>query len=197
MARIRFRRFVPKSWAVRIALLVAVPLCALNLSVAFFGNSVVFPLSPFFLSEKLQALKLYARHRPFCLLSGHEDLSATIAIAEKKHGVPTGLLAALVEVESENKVHRISAAGAMGPGQLMVGTAAMLNVKDPFDPAVAIDGSARYLGEQYRKRQNVQLALAAYNAGPGNVGLVVPKNGETEFYVKKVMAAYARRGGGR
>lgn len=195
MARFRLRRLVPKSWAVRGALIVLVPLCALNLAVAFFGSSVVFPLSPFFLSEKLQALKLYAKHRPFCLLSGHDDLSATIARAEKKHGLPRGLLAALVEVESNNRAHRISAAGAMGPGQLMVGTAKMLAVDDPFDPEPAIDGSARYLGEQFRKRKSIPLALAAYNAGPGNVRLTVPKNGETEFYVKKVLAAYARRGG--
>lgn len=195
MARRRHRWWLPRSWAVRIALVVAIPICALNLAVAFFGNSVVFPLSPFFLKQKATALGLYLKHRPFCLFGGHDELSSTIAAAEKRHGLPKGLLASLIEVESENRVHRISAAGAMGPGQLMVGTAKMLGVKDPFDPESAIDGSARYLAEQYRSRKDVKLALAAYNAGPGNVGLTVPRNGETEYYVKKVLAAYARREG--
>lgn len=181
----------------RAALSLALPLAAVNLSVAFFGNSLVFPLSPFFLKQKVQALALYARHRPFCLWSGHGDLSPVIDRAEKKHRLPRGLLASLVEVESANAVHRISAAGAMGPGQLMIGTAEMMQVSDPFDPESSIDGSARYLAEQYRSRRNIPLALAAYNAGPGNVGRVVPKNGETEYYVKKVLAAYARRTAGR
>lgn len=181
----------------RLLLLIALPLCALNLLVAFFGGSVVFPLSPFFLKEKATALKLYALHRPLCLIRGHDDLGPIIARAEKKHGLPTGLLASLIEVESENRVHRISAAGAMGPGQLMVGTAQMLRVADPFDPETSIDGSARYLAEQYRSRRDIALAVASYNAGPGNVGSVVPKNGETEYYVRKVLAAYARRAAGR
>lgn len=176
----------------KVGAVVAAPLCALNLSVAFFGGSAVFPLSPFFLQEKATALKLYARHRVRCVFKGDPALAGIIVRAERKHGLPPGLLASLVEVESEGRVHRISPAGAMGPGQLMPGTAALMDVDDPFDPESAIDGSARYLAEQWRARHDLALAIASYNAGPGNVGHSVPKNGETEYYVKKVLAAYAR-----
>jgi soluble lytic murein transglycosylase-like protein len=80
----------------------------------------------------------------------------------------------------------------MGPGQLMPGTARMLGVEDPFEPGPAVDGSARYLAEQLARFDDVRLAVAAYNAGPGAVNGQVPRNGETEFYVAKVMAAYER-----
>jgi soluble lytic murein transglycosylase-like protein len=164
-------------------------LCAFNLAVGFFGNSRVFPLSPYFLKEKAQALGHYARHRPACLWRGHGDLAALVEEASARHGLPPGLLAALVQVESGGQAHRISPAGAMGPGQLMPGTARQLRVKDPFDPAPAIDGSARYLAQQLRRHKgDVPLALAAYNAGPGAVRDRVPQNGETEHYVRKVLA---------
>jgi soluble lytic murein transglycosylase-like protein len=164
----------------------------INVAVGFFGGSVVSPLSVSFLEEKLHALGVYARHRPACLLSGHEPLEPLIAEAERRHRLPAGLLQALVQVESEARSHRISPAGAMGPGQLMPGTARMLGVEDPFDPRSALDGSARYLAEQLARFDDVRLAVAAYNAGPGAVNGAVPRNGETEFYVVKVMTAYAR-----
>lgn len=176
---------------IRLLGLLLTPLLALNLAVAFFGSSAVFPLSPFFLEEKWNALRSYARHRPSCLLRGHPDLGPLVAEAEKKYALPSGLLAALVEVESGSESHRISRAGAMGPAQLMPGTAAELGVKDPFDPTQAIDGSARYLAQLLRRMKQVPLAVAAYNAGPGAVRGEVPRNGETEFYVEKVMRAYA------
>jgi soluble lytic murein transglycosylase-like protein len=94
---------------------------------------------------------------------------------------------AIVTVESGNHAHRISFAGAMGPAQLMPGTAALLGVSDPFDPSQAIDGGARYLAQQLRRTGRVDLAVAAYNAGPGAVNGSVPRNGETELYVAKVM----------
>lgn len=169
------------------------PLCAVNLAVAACGRTAVFPLSPYFLEQKLEALGFFARHLPKCLLKGHEELEPLIAAAEKRHQLPEGLLAALVEVESGTRVHRISRAGAMGPGQLLPGTAAQLGVSDPFEPASAIDASARYLARQLARFKDVELALAAYNAGPGNVKGRVPRNGETEFYVPKVLAELERR----
>jgi soluble lytic murein transglycosylase-like protein len=168
------------------------PLVLLNLAVAFFGGTQVPLLSLSFLEQKAQALGAYARHRPACLLSGHAPLTPLIVEAERRHRLPSGLLQALVEVESEARVHRISPAGAMGPGQLMPGTARMLGVEDPFSPTAAIDASGRYLADQLARFEDVRLALAAYNAGPGAVDGQVPRNGETEFYVAKVLAAYAR-----
>lgn len=169
------------------------PLVLLNLAVAFLGDTHVFPLSLSFLEEKAHALSAYARHRPACLLEGHPELTPLIREAERRHRLPTGLLEALVEVESNTQPHRISPAGAMGPGQLMPSTASLLRVEDPFDPAPSLDGSARYLAQQLAHfRGNVRLAVAAYNAGPGNVNGRVPRNGETEYYVEKVLTAYAR-----
>ncbi len=167
-------------------------LCLINLSVSFFGNTVVFPLSPRFLGDKVRALGSYARHRPSCLGREHLSLEPLIAEAERRHGLPRGLLLATLEVESGLTVHRISGAGAMGPGQIMPSTARALGLDDPFDPAPAVDASARYLAAQLRRFHSSRLALAAYNAGPGAVGSEVPHNGETEFYVAKVMAAYQR-----
>jgi soluble lytic murein transglycosylase-like protein len=69
----------------------------------------------------------------------------------------------------------------------------MLGVSDPFDPVQGLDGSARYLATQLATFHDVRLALAAYNAGPGAVvNRTVPRNGETEFYVRKVMDAHAQ-----
>ncbi len=178
----------------QLAVVVCLPVLALNLTVSFVGASVIFPLSPFSLKQKWTALGLYAKHRPWCLLSGHDDLLALAAAAEKKHGLPTGLMRAVVEVESGNHAHRISAAGAMGPAQLMPATAALLGVDDPFDPAQSIDAGARYLAQQFKRTGRVDLAVAAYNAGPGSVARVVPHNGETEFYVAKVLKALRANG---
>lgn len=180
-------------WA-RVAALVLAPLCLLNLSVAWLGESSVFPLSPFFIEPKARALLLYLKHRPTCLLAGHGPLESLVARAARRHGLPPELLESLVAVESGWRVHRISAAGAMGPGQIFPSTADLLRVGDPFDPAESIDGSARYLAAQLRRFRSIPLALAAYNAGAGAVvDRVVPRNGETEFYVARVMAEYARR----
>jgi soluble lytic murein transglycosylase-like protein len=180
-----FRRL---SWWQRLVLAACAPLLCLNLAVAFFGHAAVFPLSPFYVPEKWSALKAYARHRPACLLSGgHDDVAGLAEASERRHHLPRGLMRAVVEVESGGRAHRISAAGAMGPAQLMPGTARMLGVKDPYDPASSIDAGARYLRSLLDRLGSVRLAVAAYNAGPGNVSDRVPQNGETEHYVARVM----------
>jgi soluble lytic murein transglycosylase-like protein len=190
MAR-RKARFGRRWRWVRWLLIPLAPLCLLNLAVAFFGNSLVFPLSPFFVRNKVTALSRYALHRPHCLLPGHAALDAEIRRAERKHRLPRGLLAAVIQVESNGRVHRISSAGAMGPGQLTPATARLLGVADPFDPPGAVDGSARYLAAQLASFHDVRLAVAAYNAGPGAiVNRAIPQNGETEHYVRKVMKAF-------
>jgi soluble lytic murein transglycosylase-like protein len=117
-----------------------------------------------------------------------------VASSEAKHHLPHHLLSAVIEVESGGRIHRISPAGAMGPGQLSPATAQLLKVEDPFDPQQNLEASARYLAAQVATFHDVRLALAAYNAGPGAiVNRTIPHNGETEFYVQKVMRAYAAR----
>jgi soluble lytic murein transglycosylase-like protein len=170
---------------------IATPIALINLSVAFFGNSVVFPLSPFFLGEKLSALGAYAAHRPICLVTDHPEVPTLVARAEARNRLPRGLLAAIVQVESAGRPHRISSAGAMGLGQLMPSTARRLGVTDPFDSASNIDGAARLMAENLaRFRGNIPFAVAAYNAGAGAVNGRIPQNGQTPAYVTRVMRAY-------
>jgi hypothetical protein len=174
----------------RWTLLLLVPICAINLAVAWVGHSTVFPLSPFHLGYKIDALGAYARHRPRCVFSDDAPIAPLLAAAERKHRLPCGLLGAIVHVESGGKPHRISSAGAMGPMQLIPPTARGLGVSDPFDPEESLDGAARYLHKQLVQFHSIRLAAAAYNAGPGSiVRHAVPHNGQTEIYVARVMRA--------
>ena len=168
------------------------PIWLINTAVAYYGRTVVFPLSPFFLREKTLALASYAAHRPFCAFTGHPDLPPLVARAESRQRLPRGLLAAVIQVESAGRPHRISPAGAMGLGQLMPDTAKMLGVSDPFDTAANVDGAARLLSSHLaRYRRRLPLAIAAYHAGPGAVRGRVPQNGQTPGYVAKVLRTYA------
>ena len=99
------------------------------------------------------------------------------------------LFETLIQRESGFDPKAVSPKGAKGLGQLMPGTAADLGVADPFDPIANLDGSARYLVEQLSAFGSVELALAAYNAGPGNVHKHggVPPFAETEAYVDWIM----------
>ena len=171
--------------------LLTAPVWGLNLLVAFLGHSVVFPLSPFFLRQKFAAVVLYARHRPACLVSSHENTEELVKRAEKRHRIPRNLLAAVVEVESRGFPHRISFAGAMGPGQLMPDTAKELGVSDPFDTAENVEGAAQLLAGHLARFHSLRFAIAAYNAGAGAVRGHVPNNGQTPAYVEKVMQTYA------
>lgn len=111
-------------------------------------------------------------------------------IAGVRHGVDPKLLAAVAQVESNFNPSAVSRAGASGLMQFMPGTAAGMGI-DPLDPAQAVDGAARYLRQQIDAFGSVELALAAYNAGPGAVRRHggVPPYAETQAYVPKVLAA--------
>ena len=100
----------------------------------------------------------------------------------------------MIQVESGFKVTAYSSAGAMGLAQLMPGTARFLGV-DPRDPVQNLDGGARYLLMQLGAFGTPELALAAYNAGPGAVRKYrgIPPYRETQNHVRKVMAIYRNR----
>lgn len=177
----------------RAALLAGVVLAMVNGTLNAVGGADVFLLSPFHLQARVRALGRYVLHRSHCAFRAHPPLAPLISAAERRHGLPAGLLAALVEVESGGRPHSISGAGAMGPGQLVPSTARLLGVDDPFDSEEAVDGSARYLAEQLRRFRSVRLAVAAYNAGPGLVGSGGAWPDETRVYVEQVTERYARR----
>jgi len=117
---------------------------------------------------------------------------AAIRKAELRHGIPIGLLQALIWQESRFDPMAISPAGAAGLAQLMPGTARYLGVTNRHDPNASIDGGARYLKEMLGKFGAIHLALAAYNAGPGAVELAkgIPRNRETPGYVRKVISRW-------
>ncbi|MGS4944636.1 lytic transglycosylase domain-containing protein [Meridianimarinicoccus sp. RP-17] len=106
----------------------------------------------------------------------------------RKHRIPQALFVRLVQAESNWNPMAISHKGAIGLAQLMPGTARLLGV-DPYDPRANLEGGARYLRMQYDAFGSWQLALAAYNAGPGAVQQHggVPPYRETQNYVRKVL----------
>jgi soluble lytic murein transglycosylase-like protein len=117
--------------------------------------------------------------------------AGAIEQAAGRAGIAPALLGALVQAESAFRADARSHAGAIGLGQLMPGTARELGV-DPHDPQQNLDGAARYLRAQLDRFGSVELALAAYNAGPGRVARAggVPRITETQQYVQRVTANY-------
>lgn len=113
--------------------------------------------------------------------------------AGERYGIDPKVLAAVGYVESRFQTDVVSSAGAVGMMQFMPSTAAGMGV-DPRDPASAIDGAARYLRTQIDRFGSVEMALAAYNVGPGamaNAGSIQPGS-QAERYVTAVMSATER-----
>jgi cell wall-associated NlpC family hydrolase len=103
----------------------------------------------------------------------------------------TGGPAALAKTESGFNPSAVSSAGALGLMQFMPATAAGLGV-DPLKPSSAVNGAAKYLAQHLRDFGSIDLALAAYNAGPGAVRQYggIPPYEETQNYVTKVRSAW-------
>ncbi|SNR42318.1 lytic transglycosylase domain-containing protein [Blastococcus mobilis] len=108
--------------------------------------------------------------------------------AGARHGVDASLLAAVASQESGFNASAVSSAGAQGLMQFMPATAKGLGV-NALDPTSAIDGAARYLSSLTKQFGSTELALAAYNAGPGTVSRYggIPPYPETQNYVRAVM----------
>ncbi|HKD62107.1 MAG TPA: lytic transglycosylase domain-containing protein [Terracidiphilus sp.] len=124
------------------------------------------------------------------------DLHEMLAEAGEQHNLDADLLASVVKAESNGNTRAVSRAGARGLMQLMPKTAAEHGVDDSFRPDENVRGGSAYLNELLvRYHDNIALALAAYNAGPGAVDKYhgIPPYRETRVYVARVIHEFNRR----
>lgn len=129
---------------------------------------------------------------PLPYVSKSAQFEASISEHSRAQGVSPDLVRAVIQVESAFNPSAVSPKGAMGLMQLMPATAVELGVSNPFEPDENIRGGVTYLKRLLdRYDQKVELALAAYNAGMGNVEKYgdVPPFQETRSYVKKITSA--------
>ena len=116
-----------------------------------------------------------------------------IGVMGRKYRVDPALIKAVIRAESAWNSQAVSSAGAQGLMQLMPGTSRRMDVDDPFDPAQNIEAGTRYLRQMLDVfNDDLMLALAAYNAGPGAVKKYngVPPYTETRAYIKRVLRYY-------
>lgn len=122
-------------------------------------------------------------------LAGEHEFDALIDEASRRYGLSTALIRAVIRTESAFDSLAVSSAGAQGLMQLMPALSAELGVVDAFDPRENIMAGSRYLSTLLREHGgNLPLALASYNAGPGNVAryLGIPPFKETLRYIETI-----------
>jgi len=120
------------------------------------------------------------------------EIASAIEESAARCNLDPALLRAVIHAESGFNRFAASPKGAQGLMQLMPRTATALGVSDPFDVRQNVAGGAAYLRQQLDRFGSIDLALAAYNAGPGAVVRYngIPPFPETQNYVGRVIAAY-------
>ena len=128
-------------------------------------------------------------------LAAPVDLDRVVAEQAEAHGLDPRLVHAVIRAESAGNRLAVSRVGAMGLMQLMPATAAELAVADPWDETENVRGGAAYLKRMLDRFERLDLALAAYNAGPSAVERhgAVPPYRETVDYVRRVLGTYHGR----
>ena len=129
------------------------------------------------------------------MLTDKTPFEKVIRAAAERYGMDADLIHCVIAVESNFDPKAVSPKNARGLMQLLPQTAAMFGVKDVFDPEENINAGTHYLHDLLEKyRNNLTLALAAYNAGPERVdqyGRRVPPYLETMKYVQRIAKSYA------
>jgi len=137
--------------------------------------------------------------RPALSIS-RDGVEKLVREAAERHRVDPALVRAVIETESNWNAGAVSRKGALGLMQLIPTTAVRFGVMDAFNPQQNVDAGVRYLKTLLeRYNGNLDLALAAYNAGEGAVDKAhgIPSFRETRSYIQKVQNAYFRPGSGR
>lgn len=157
-------------------------------------NDVFLPASLNFLPSKSQEAPANHLIENNTVTKQHKnDYTQLIKKAAEQFQLPERLISSVIKHESNFNSQTVSHAGAQGLMQLMPGTAKFLGVQDSFDPEQNITGGARYLRQMLDQFDGqINIALAAYNAGPGNVRKYggIPPFKETQNYVTKVLNSF-------
>ena len=154
-------------------------------------DSMVLSNSPQLLEQAKQADTtefIASSESPQEELPPHQKYDSLIAAAAEKYEIDPALLKGVIKAESNFNETARSSEGALGLVQLMPSTARSMGV-NPLNPKEAIEGGAKYLSQMLNRFDgNQNMALAAYNAGPGNVDRYggVPPFKETVLYIKRV-----------
>jgi len=125
--------------------------------------------------------------------ASQDEVDQSIVMAAARHNVDPNLVRAVIKQESNFNSNAVSRKGAMGLMQLMPSTARQLNVRNPFDAEQNVDAGVRHLKQLLENYGgDVNLALAAYNAGSGAVARSsgVPHFAETQNYVRRITNLY-------
>jgi Rod binding domain-containing protein len=147
-------------------------------------------------APKAHELKRQAHNLPLSsrrpIVTSHDPIVArfgrSIDKAAQETGLDSALIRSVIQTESNGDPNAVSPTGAKGLMQLVDSTAQELCVRDPFDPDENIRAGSRYLKQMLDRFGDLKLALAAYNAGPGNVEKHggMPPFEETRHYVERV-----------
>ncbi len=134
--------------------------------------------------------RVYASFEDGVVDSSDVDWQGIALAASEKHGLEVNLILAVIRAESNFIADAISHVGAQGAMQIMPETARELGLAEPFNPSQNVDAGTRYLKEQIERFGSIELALAAYNAGPGNVIKYngIPPFTETQEFVARVLS---------
>jgi soluble lytic murein transglycosylase-like protein len=149
---------------------------------------------PIFTTDAMKATFIDAE-KPFTLdvfkedyFSTHVPYGAIIFREARKNDLPPELVAAMVHTESDFRPSLVSSKTAQGLMQIIPETAQLLGVDDPFDPQKNIAAGTKYFRYLLDRFDDETMALAAYNAGEGNVARYggIPPFAETRDYISKV-----------